>query len=262
MRSGLFTLWIEMPDNSEPLIWIGGLIPVQATIDGGNRTINRILVQDNRLDSATARLQKSARERAIPLERVAEPIIARQAGSAQHGGVIAEVGPRRFLTLANLLELSTNPGIFMIDGVEDPHNLGQAIRSLYAAGVTGLVLRPREWLTTGDTVMRSSAGASELMPTATADSANAAAEFFRARGLSILAADTENAVAMGEVDLVGNFFMTVGGEKRGLSKSFRRNADLRVSIPYGRPFEAALGTAAAAGILGFEMRRQRSRTIS
>ena len=247
---------MEISESDQPT-WISGLIAVQAAVDGGNRHIHRILIQNDRLDSATAKLQQSARAGGIPFDRVDNSEILKYMGGDQHGGAIAEVGPRHFLTLSNLLELSASPAIFMIDGVEDPYNLGQAIRSLYAAGVTGLVLRPRDWLLNGEIVMRSSAGASELMPIATAESAEAAADFFRTQGLAILAATQSDATFMGEVDMVGAFFLAVGGEKRGLSKAFQRAADARVAIPYGRPFDAALGTAAAAGILGYEMLRQR-----
>lgn len=254
--SGLFSLKMEST-SSERSIWMHGLISVQAIIDGGVRPVRRILIQDGHLDGATARLQQAAREKGIPFARVTEAVLEQTTGLAQSGGIAAEAGRRSYVSLATLLDGPTTPAIFMLDGVEDPYNLGQAIRTLYAMGVTGLVLRPRNEFMDGDIVLRASAGASELMPVATAESAEAASEFFRARELAILAADPTDATPLGEIDFTRPFFLAVGGEKRGLSKAFRREADARVAIPYGRPFSAALGTAAAAGILGYEVLRQR-----
>lgn len=247
----------QLADGDEK-VWIGGLIPVQAVIEGGARPIRRMLVQDDRLDGVTARLQQSARERGIPFKRVPEAEMGQVYGSDRHGGILVEVGPRHFLSLGALLAPSDVAGIFMLDGVEDPFNLGQAIRSLYAAGATGLVLRERNWLAASEVVVRSSAGASEKMPTALAETPEQAADFYRRHGLVVIVATQDDAVSLHDVDLRQPFLLVIGGEKRGISRAMQRNADLRVTIPYGRDFNAPLGAAAAAAVLGFEMLRQRS----
>jgi 23S rRNA (guanosine2251-2'-O)-methyltransferase len=150
----------------------------------------------------------------------------------------------------------------MLDGIEDPYNLGQALRSLYAAGATGVVLRPHNPMEAEDIVLRASAGASELMSIALAEDAEAAANLFRDRGLTVMAATQTDAIPMHGVDFAGPFFLLVGGEKRGIRRSLERHADVRVTVPYGRVFEAALGAAAASTVLGFEMLRQRQRSGS
>lgn len=241
----------------EGLTWITGVVPVSAVLEAGSRTVARVLVQDDRYDSATARVQQLAREQSIPLDRVAPSVVDRYVGSQHHGGIIAEVGARRFLRLAQLLEGPEPPAIFMLDGVEDPHNLGQAVRALFAAGATGLVLRSRNWLSVSDIVIRASAGASEFIPVAVAESPEQAAEHFHGSGLRVLAATQQDAVPLYDTDLTAPFFLIIGGEKRGISRGLQQIADSRVSIPYGRTFSAALGTAAAAAVIGFEMLRQR-----
>src|SRR6185369_5507880 len=127
----------------------------------------------------------------------------------------------------------------------------------YAAGADGLVLRPRNWMSAAGVVARSSAGASELMPTAIAETTQAAADFFRARGLRIAVAAKDHATALYEADLSGALFLVVGGEKRGVTRSFEDAADIRLSIPYGRRYPHSLGTTAAAAVLAFEIMRQR-----
>jgi len=99
------------------------------------------------------------------------------------------------------------------------------------------------------------------MPTAEAESAEVAAEHFRARGFRVAVATSDKAQPMGTVDLAGPLLLLIGGEKRGITRSFMRTADLRVSIPYGRPFAHALGTATAAAALAFEILRQRQERL-
>jgi tRNA G18 (ribose-2'-O)-methylase SpoU len=149
------------------------------------------------------------------------------------------------------------PFIVMLDGVEDPYNFGQAVRAFYAAGADGLVVRPRNWMSAAGVVARASAGASERIRTAVAETAQEAADFFRARGLTIAVADKERAVSLYNADLTVPLFLLIGGEKRGVTRSFADAADLRLRIPYGRAFAPSLGTTPAAAAIAFEIMRQR-----
>jgi 23S rRNA (guanosine2251-2'-O)-methyltransferase len=173
--------------------------------------------------------------------------------------VIAQVGERRYVPLEALIKGVKNPFIVMLDGVEDPFNFGQSIRAFYAAGAHGLVVRPRTWNNAAGIVARSSAGASEWMPTASSESVEEAAAFFKSKGLTIAVADKTRAKPIYDVDLSGGLFLVIGGEKRGITRSFAASADLRVMIPYGRDFDASLGTTSAASVLAFEIMRQREK---
>jgi len=145
----------------------------------------------------------------------------------------------------------------MLDGVEDPFNYAQAVRALYAAGVDGLVVR-RNWETAVGIVTRSSAGATELLPTAQAASAEEAAAVFRAAGMRVACAvTTPTATELADADLSGPMFVLIGGERRGVTRSLVELADLLVRIGYGRETAPPLGTAAAAAIVAFEALRQR-----
>jgi 23S rRNA (guanosine2251-2'-O)-methyltransferase len=237
--------------------WLEGAIAVKAALESNSRDFQAIFIHADRLDSQVASIQRQARHQAIPFERLPAEKYDALVPSEQTGGIAAQVGPRRFLTLGELLSEDTKPAIVMLDGVEDPYNFGQAIRGLYAAGVHGLVVRERNWLHATAQVARSSAGASERMPIAVANSPEEAADFFRAAGLAIACATTEIAQSMTDVDLSGPLFLVIGGEKRGISRSFLKSVDLRIAIPYGRDFPQQLGSAAAAVVLGFEIMRQR-----
>jgi 23S rRNA (guanosine2251-2'-O)-methyltransferase len=189
------------------------------------------------------------------VERVPAEAIAAYYPAESQSGVIGLVGSRRTQTIDELLA-ATAPVIVLLDGVEDPYNFGQSVRSLYAAGIGGLVLRPRNWLSAAATVIRASAGATEFMPTAVAEPEEALAAV-RARGMQVVVADAKGARPMYEVDLTGPLFLVIGGEKRGVGRSLMNAADVRISIPYGRDFGHDLGTAGATAVLAFEVLRQR-----
>jgi 23S rRNA (guanosine2251-2'-O)-methyltransferase len=236
---------------------VEGHVSVEAVLAGSVRPIHRVWATrpgDRRL----GRLRALARERGVVIDQVAPGLIDELAGGRTHGGVIGLVGPRRTLSVHQLLgEVGETSLLVMLDGIEDPFNHGQAVRSLYAAGVDGLVIR-RSWETALATVTRASAGTSELLPTAMAGSAEEAADACRLVGMRIACAVADPAAAeLHEADLRGGLFLLVGGERRGVTRSFVDQADLRVRIGYGRDDAPDLGAATAAAVIGFEALRQR-----
>lgn len=238
--------------------WLEGRISVEAAIRGGRRTIGAIYLRSGGHERSLWRLKKAAAEAGIPIHEVDEAFFAANARGQSHGGVLAEVGPRRFDEMGSLITQDSRPFIVMLDGIEDPFNFGQAVRALYAAGASGIVVRPRSWLSAAAIVTRASAGASELMPTAVCESALEAAAFFRQAGLSVACTARKSAVSLYESDLAQAMFLLIGGEKRGITRSFLDQADLRLRIPYGRSFPHSLGAAASTAVIAFEMLRQRS----
>lgn len=258
--AGYYTLVIEPTPFDADQALLEGHISVQAALRSGSREISALLLRDGKHDAAVRALEHQARARNIPIQRLSPADMDAFVQGKTHGGVAARVGPHRFTPMETLLPVSGPPFIAMIDGVEDPFNFGQSVRCLWAAGAHGLVVRPRNWLSAAGVVARASAGASELIPTAIADTAEAAADFFRAQGLAIACADEAavGTVSLYDADLAQPLFLLIGGEKRGITRSFAGQADLRLRIPYGRANAHALGTASAAAILAFETLRQRT----
>ncbi len=243
---------------TEPPILLEGMLSIEAAFKTNSRPIQAICVRENHKDYAVAKLVKAAEANGIAVYRVPEDEIDLQARGTTHGGIIAFVGERRYTPLELLTTGITDAWIVMLDGVEDPYNYGQAIRAFYAAGAHGLVTRGRDWSHAAGTVARASAGASELIPTALVESVEDAAAVLRTAGLKIVVADKRRALPMYKADLRGGLFLIIGGEKRGVTRSFADSADARVAIPYGRDFDQALGTTAAAAALAFEVLRQRT----
>ena len=221
---------------------------------------SRILprVRRQRHNRSITQIEQLAAAQDIPVHFVPGAEINEMADGQSHGGMIATVGPRHFVSMAELLQNKECPFIVMLDGIEDPFNFGQAVRALYASGATGLVVRPRNWMSAAAIVARASAGATERMATAIAEDADEAADFFRQQRLQVACTGQERAISVYKANLTQPLFLVLGGEKRGVTRSFMRKVDLILEIPYGRSYRYALGTAAAAAILAFEIMRQRS----
>lgn len=261
-------------DPQDDTVVLEGAISVEAALKSGSRDIDEILVRPGKDEHTLARLERLAQSRGVKVRRVVDAAeIDERASGTSHGGVIAIAGPRKFVALDVLTHpasfLGTPPEtgregvknsrwVVMIDGVEDPYNFGSAVRSAYAAGASGLVVRPRNWFTAAGLIARASAGATESISTAIAETAEAAAEVFRARGFVVACADeTPEAVSLYDADLTRPLFLLIGGEKRGITRSFRDHADLTLRIPYGTASTNSLGTAAATAVISFEILRQR-----
>jgi len=246
----------DVPVLQWPIV-LEGHVSVEAALEGGARHVHRVWATrpgDRRL----GRLRALAREREVLIEQVDAETVEELATGRTHGGVIALVGPRRERGVGHLLaEVGERPLVVMLDGIEDPFNHGQAVRALYAAGIDGLVVR-RSWETAAATVTRASAGATELMPTARAESADDAAAACRMAGMRIACAVADDeADDLVRSDLTGGLFLLIGGERRGVTRSFVEQADQRIRIGYGRERAPELGAATSAAIIGFEALRQR-----
>ena len=243
------------PETQETL---EGHISVRAAIEGRSRPIERLLIREGILNKSAHALLRLAQDENVPFERVPESVIEGYTSGNTHGGVLAIVGPRHVLPLADLAADEANPLIIMLDGHEDPFNFGQAVRSIYAAGAHGLVLRPRQWTTATAVVARSSAGAYERIPLAFADTAEDAVAHFRSRGLNAVALDADSkAQTIYAYDWSQPTFALIGGEKRGLSRGLAKQVDAVLQLPYGRDFRRSLGMSPTAAVVAFEAMRQR-----
>jgi 23S rRNA (guanosine2251-2'-O)-methyltransferase len=248
-----------MSNSTADHAWLEGAISIEAALQSGSRELLNLFVLRGKQDRRIQRIGRLARNAGVEVKRVPEAFIQERSEGKSHGGLIAQVGPRRFASLGELVEGKSNPFVVMLDGIEDPFNFGQAIRALYAAGADGLVVRNRSWLSAASVVARSSAGASERILAAQAETAAAAAAFYASHGLVIACATNKRSVSLYEADLTGSIFLLVGGEKRGITRSFLEQASLRLRIPYQRDYPYSLGAASSAAIIAFEIMRQRHR---
>lgn len=241
-----------------------GMISFRAVIAGmktgvNTRTITKVIYDEKKEKSLASHLRyirAMGKEYGFPVEKVTGDEIASLAIGTSHGGLLTLCTDR---TLPHLSDMTEPCGFFvMLDGIEDPYNFGYALRSLYAAGVDGVVLPKRNWMTAAGVVSRSSAGASEQLPLYLCENEAEVARIFHERGYRVVCADLDNSKPMRSADLKRPLLLAIGGEKRGLSKALLAEADEIVRIDYGRPFGESLSAASATAILAFAVLDQNS----
>lgn len=189
------------------------------------------------------------------LKTVPESDITRLADGSSHGGVIMITEKRE---LNETLSSTHEKGFYVIlDGIEDPYNLGYAIRSVYAAGADCVLLPKRSPIVSAGIVCRSSAGASELVEIISGDLTENV-KLLKSHGYRLICSEMDAPAPAHLSDLKKPLILAVGGEKRGFSKSLTELCDLSVRLDYGRDFSMALSAASASAILAFEVTKQNS----
>jgi len=255
-ESFLLTHDFSEPGETDTAI-LEGVISIEAALTGGKRTVSSIVATRHRLPRGFSRVRDLAEARDVPIKFADREEIDRLSEGGSHGGVIAMAGDRTFDPLESVLAPAPTPFLVMIDGVEDPFNFGQSIRSTYAAGATGLLLRARNWLSAAGTVARASAGASELIPAALVESPQEAHEKCSEAAIETVLLADDGEESLFEHDLTKPLLLVLGGEQRGVTRSFKSLPHTTLKIPYGRTYDHSLGTAASAAVVSFEVMRQR-----
>ncbi len=244
---------------------VEGATSAEAVLRSKSRKVEKLLVDEamsERKKTSLYALFARARNMGVPIEYVSHEKIDELCSGTTHGGIVAVVGEREYLSLDELSEKKQNGFFALLDGIEDPFNFGQAIRALYAAGADGILLPERNWMSASSVVARSSAGASEYIPACVCDVISAATEL-KKDGYKIVCTDhSASAVSMTKANLKRPLLLVVGGEKRGISAKLKALADVTVQIDYGRSFNASLGAAEASAVLAFEVLRQNSNTAT
>ena len=237
-----------------------GMTSISALLNAGDendRKIEKVLIDRAKRKSKAPQigfLTAKSHELGFPVEFVDAEDIDRLAVGNTHGGILALCTAR---TIPTLTAKDIQPNCFYVylEGIEDPYNFGYAIRSLYAAGVSGIILPPRNWMSAAGVVARASAGASESLPIFEAEGEDAV-KLFREVGYSILCAGIRDSVSVFDEEFPYPVLLVVGGEKRGISRTLLDAADRIVRIDYGRDFSGSLSAASAATVLAFEIYRQ------
>ena len=244
----------EASDILEGMTSISALLNSTAEND---RKIQKVYIDATKRKSLSAKigfLVAKSHALGFSIEFVDAQTISSLAVGNTHGGVLAFCTPR---TIPALQKEHILPDQFYVylEGIEDPYNFGYTVRSLYAAGVAGVILPPRNWMSAAGVVARASAGASELIPMYTAET-ETLVSCFRAAGYRILCAGIRDSVSVFEEHFSYPILLVVGGEKRGISGALLQQADQIVRIDYGREFRGSLSAASAATVMAFEIFRQ------
>jgi 23S rRNA (guanosine2251-2'-O)-methyltransferase len=236
---------------------ICGINPVLEALVSGSRHFERLLVvkglRNRRISEAISRAVRAS----VPLRFETRETLDRIAGGVPHQGIVAVVSARPVMTLESLLDTARSPALLVVlDGVEDPRNLGAILRTAEAAGADGVLLPERHSAGLSETVNRASAGALEHVRVARVGNVVQALEALKARGIWVVGFDAAGAERWDQVDLTQPVALVVGGEGRGIRRLVREHCDHLASIPlFGHV--ASINVSVAAGIALFEAIRQR-----
>lgn len=249
---------MDIQDNSV----IAGAISVKAVLECGKRDINEIWADAAKIGDRDFRyIRHLAEEKGVTFHTVDRGFFQKEQFGTTHGGIGASVGLPHPDDPQTLL-LGENPFLVMLDGIEDPFNFGYTLRTLYAAGCTGVVLPSRNWLSASGTVLKASAGAAERIRFSVVEKPSEFVNSAKKTGIEIIAADRRDAVPLYGEKLDMPLLLILGGEKRGIASELLSLTDRRIYIPYGSDFRNALSAAAAAAVFSFEIFRQRSAPIA
>ncbi|MDR2201324.1 MAG: 23S rRNA (guanosine(2251)-2'-O)-methyltransferase RlmB [Clostridiales bacterium] len=236
---------------------IEGRNAVSEAISAGT-TIDRLVVEKGLKDAGANKIIEAAKSRGIKIFFRDGDALDRESAGGRHQGFIAEITDFKYCELDDILEYAKSKGepplIALLDGVEDPHNLGSVIRVAECAGVHGVVIPRHRSVSVNETVIKVSAGAAAHMRVAKVGNINDAIDGLKKRGVWVYAADMDGQPLYG-TKLTGAAAFVIGGEGAGIKRLTKEKCDLSVAIPM-RGKMNSLNASVAAGIVLYEYVRQ------
>lgn len=238
---------------------IYGINAVTEALKARGRAFEYVAVARERHDQRVQRILASCRTQGIAVRSTPREELDRLAGAASHQGVVAVTSEKQYAADADDL-LGARRGrhafLVVLDGVEDPHNLGAIIRTADAAGADGLVIPERRAAGVTGTVAKASAGASEHLPIAKVTNISRTLEELKKKNVWAVGLDERGGKNYDEIDYNMDCALVLGAEGKGLHEHVRRHCDFLVKIPMMGQVPS-LNVSVAAGIVMYELARQR-----
>ncbi|GAB6196038.1 23S rRNA (guanosine(2251)-2'-O)-methyltransferase RlmB [Lysobacter xanthus] len=245
--------------------WIAGINAVSAALQNDAEHVREVLLEASSKNPRIQEIETQARRLGIDVRRVAQQALDGASGGVRHQGAIARYVAARTWSedeLSELVEAAEGRALVLIlDGVQDPHNLGACLRSAAAAGVTAVVIPKDKSVQVNATVRKTSAGAADAVPIVPVTNLARAMKDLQQLGVWLYGLAGESTTPFYDLDLRGNVGLVLGGEADGLRRLTRETCDGLVSIPMPGAAQAAvesLNVSVTAGVALFEAVRQRS----
>ena len=237
---------------------IEGRNPVIEAYRSG-KTIDKLFVLDGCQDGPVKTITREARKQHTIISYVSKERLDQLSETHHHQGVIAIAAAYDYATVDDILakarEKGEAPFVFLLDGIEDPHNLGAIIRTANLAGAHGVIIPKHRAVGLTATVARTSAGALNFTPVAKVTNLGATMDELKKEGLWFVCADMKGEI-MYRQNLTGPIGIVIGNEGEGVSRLVREKCDFTASIPMKGDIDS-LNASVAAGVLAYEIVRQR-----
>jgi 23S rRNA (guanosine2251-2'-O)-methyltransferase len=231
---------------------LSGIHPITEALRAG-RPLERVLVAQGAAGPRLQAVIDLARRQQIPVRFEPRPSLDRLAGTPAHQGIVALGAVKPYTDLESLPQAGL---IVVLDGVEDPHNLGAIIRTAHAAGAAGVVIPERRAASLTDVVAKAAAGALEYLPVVRVTNLNRTLEDLKRRGYWIYGLDERGAESYDRVEYAEPTALVLGAEGKGLHEQVRKHCDVLLRIPMSGKI-ASLNVSVAAGIVLFEWKHRR-----
>lgn len=223
------------------------------------KTIDKVFVLEGCHDGPVNTIVREAKKGDTIVSYVSKERLDNMSKTGHHQGVIAYAAAYEYATVDDILEnaksKNEDPFIFILDGIEDPHNLGAIIRTANLAGAHGVIIPKRRAVGLTATVARTSAGALNYTPVAKVTNISATIEDLKKQGMWFVCADMEGET-MYKLNLKGSIGLVIGNEGEGVSRLVKEKCDFMAAIPMKGDIDS-LNASVAAGVLAYEIVRQR-----
>lgn len=238
------------------------------TIEGRNavleafrsgKTIDKLFVLDGCQDGPVKSIIREAKKTDTIINFVDKERLDRLAGTGHHQGVVAQAAANEYAEVEDILKAAKDKGeapfIFILDEIEDPHNLGAIIRTANQAGAHGVIIPKRRAVGLTATVAKTSAGAINYTPVAKVTNISKTIEDLKKQGMWFVCADMDG-TTMYDLNLTGPIGLVIGNEGSGVGRLVKEKCDFVASIPMKGDIDS-LNASVAAGVLAYEIVRQR-----
>jgi 23S rRNA (guanosine2251-2'-O)-methyltransferase len=235
------------------------MLPVLEALRADSRRVERVLIAQGVKEHRMAEVIENCRSRSIPFDRLPRDLFAKQVDpGANHQGVAAVIAAAGYVETDDILDQGEVPLVIVLDGVEDPRNLGAIIRVAECAGANGVIIPERRAVGLTETVAKSSAGAVEYVKIAKVQNLNRFIDELKSRDIWVVGTAADAEMSYDRWDWTRPSALVLGGEGSGLHRLVAENCDVLVNIPmYGKI--DSLNVSVAAGVILFEARRQREK---
>lgn len=238
---------------------IYGINPVLEALRAERQILNKVLVAEEKHGAPLRTLQQLAREKGIPIQIRPKEVLTKLAGTERHQGVIGLPAGSSYASFENLRELIRSASgyalVLILDGIEDPQNLGSLIRTAEACGAQGVIIPKDRAVGITPAVFKASAGAAAHVPVIRVTNLASALEELKKEGFWIVGADHRGEKSLYEMKFDMNVGLVVGSEGKGIRPLVLNKCDYTISIPM-KGKVSSLNAAIAGAVIFFEIRRQ------
>lgn len=250
---------VERTETQEVVDFVFGRHAVVEALQTPDR-VNRVFIQEGTSGRDAAKVIELAREKGIQVQTVPKTKIEDLVGNAVHQGLVASIAAYEYADLEDVFkkaeEKGEDPFIVILDGVEDPHNLGSILRTADATGVHGIIIPKRRSASLTATVAKASTGAIEHVPVVRVTNLTQTIEQLKARGIWVFGTDM-NGTDYCKWNTSGPLAIVMGNEGKGVSRIVKESVDEMVTIPMVGHVQS-LNASVASALMMYEVFRNRS----